>query len=311
MPAVRCIVCRNVVRADDQVVLARGRRRDVHCSEDCLVETVRKQARARWVWRWRAIAGASVAIVLFVGVWTVRRHRKPAPRSIAIPWTQTTEWKKPVEPGPNYYGPAWPPTDEDWKFAFDRARWIYPLPGPVRRVPTPHDRLLAPEPVKSAKVRPPEPYCRKPGTCGVTLGGQLWGEHVYAVAAGVVDYARATGSDKSGGGYVRIAHFGGMVYTHYFHLAATPKGIARGARVAPGDVVGLVGDTGTAVEGPKPRSHLHFALSIHPSVELPDVYWDPTPLMAEWPLKVPPHGTVAGLTATVADEEAMRRHRVR
>jgi murein DD-endopeptidase MepM/ murein hydrolase activator NlpD len=314
VPVVRCIVCRNVVRADDQVVLAIGRRREVHCSEDCLGETIRKQSRAGRIRRWRAIAGASAVVLLFTVAWTVRRHRKPTAHSIAIPWAQG-EWKKPVEPlGPNTYGPAWPPTDEDWKFAFDRARWIYPLPGPVRRAPTSSDRLLAPEPAKpakSAKVRTPDPFCRKPGTCGVTLGGQLWGEHVYAVQAGVVDFARATGSDEGGGGYVRIAHFGGMVFTHYFHLAAIPKGIARGARVAAGDVVGLVGDTGTAAEGSAPRSHLHFGFSIHPSPELPDVYWDPTPLMAEWPLKVPPHGTVAGLTATVADDEAMRRRRVR
>jgi len=305
-PVVRCMVCRNVVRADDQVVLAIGRRRAVHCSEQCVDETVRSQARVRRVWRWRAVAGASVVALLFAGVSTVRRHRKPLARAIAFPWLETG-WKKPEASQPIYFGPAWPPTDDDWKFAFDRASWIYPLPGPVRRAPAASDRLLAPEPAKNR----PGPFCRKPGICGVALGGQLWGEHVYAVQSGVVDYARATGSDEQGGGTVRIAHFGGMVFTHYFHLAAIPKGIARGARVAAGDVVGLVGDTGTAVEGRGPRSHLHFALSIHPSVELPDVYWDPTPLMADWPLKVPPHGTVAGLTSTVSDDEAMRKRRVR
>lgn len=305
-PVVRCWVCRKVVRSDEQLVLASGRRREVHCSEGCLDETIRKQARARRLWRWRALGAASVVTLLLTGVWSVRRHRKPIARAIAVAWHESG-WKKPPPVQPIYFGPAWPPTDDDWKFAFDRARWIYPLPGPVRRVPAADDRLLAPEPAKNR----PGPFCRKPGTCGVVLGGHLWGEHVYAVQGGVVDYARATGSDEHGGGYVRVAHFGGMVFTHYFHLAAIPRGIARGARVAPGDVVGLVGDTGTSVEGKAPRSHLHFALSIHPSVELPDVYWDPTPLMAEWSLKVPPHGTVAGLTASVADEEATRRRRVR
>jgi murein DD-endopeptidase MepM/ murein hydrolase activator NlpD len=307
----RCLVCRTIVHVDDQVVLVIGRRRHVHCSEDCLGNTVRKQRAVRRARLWRGIAGASVAAVVLGGFLAIKSHRKPLQRAITLTWAET-EWKKPPRPGPNYYGPAWPPTDDDWMFAFDRANWIYPLPGPVRREPTQHDRLLAPEPVKPAKgVRPPGPLCRKPGACGVTLGGQLWGEHVYAVQAGVVDYARATGSDEGGGGYVRVAHFGGMVFSHYYHLAAIPKGIARGARIAAGDVVGLLGDTGTGVEGKPPRSHLHFAFSIHPSVEQPDVYWDPTPLMADWRLKTPPHGTVAGLTANVADEEAMRRRRVR
>jgi len=306
MPVVRCFVCRNVVRADDQVVLATGRRREIHCSDQCLAETVQKQARVRSAWRWRAMTAASVVTLIFVGIWTVQQHRKPLARAINLGWTDT-RWTKPLPPPPNYYGPAWPPTDDDWKFAFDRASWVYPLPGPTRRAPAVDDRLLAPEPAKNR----PGPFCRQPGSCGVVLGGQLWGEHVYAVQAGVVDYARATGSDEGGGGYVRVAHFGGMVYTHYSHLAAIPKGIARGARVAAGDVVGLVGDTGTAAEGKAPRTHLHFGFSIHPSVELPDVFWDPTPLMAEWPLKVPPHGTVAGLVSTVSDEEAMRKRRVR
>jgi murein DD-endopeptidase MepM/ murein hydrolase activator NlpD len=310
----RCIVCRTIAHADDQFVLVAGRRRQIHCSEDCLGTTVRKQRAARRRLLWRGIAGSAVVMVVLGVFLGIKSHRKPVQRAIALPWTEPQHKQPPPPPGPNYYGPAWPPTDEDWQFAFERARWIYPLPGPVRREPTVHDRLLAPEPpklAKGAKIHPPEPFCRKPGTCGVTLGGQLWGEHVYAVQAGVVDYARATGEDAGGGGYVRIAHFGGMVFSHYYHLAAIPKGIARGARVAPGDVVGLVGDTGTGVEGPAPRSHLHFAFSIHPSIEQPDVYWDPTPLMARWPLKVPPHGTVAGLTATVRDEEAMRKHRIR
>jgi len=302
----RCAVCRVFVHADDQRVLVEGRRRYVHCSEECLGQTVRKQWAARSVRRWRVILGATVAVVLLGSFWTIRRHRKPRQQSIAVQWADT-DWKKPPAPGPNYVGPAWPPTDDDWKFAFDRVSWTYPLPGPLRRAPATHDRLLAPDPAKNR----PGPYCRKQGTCGVVLGGELWGEHVYAVQSGVVDYARATGSDERGGGYVRIAHFGGMVFTHYFHLAAIPKGIFRGARIAAGDVVGLVGDTGTAEEGKAPRSHLHFAFSIHPSVELPDVYWDPTPLMSEWTLKVPAHGTVAGLVSNVDDGEVMRRHRVR
>jgi murein DD-endopeptidase MepM/ murein hydrolase activator NlpD len=81
-----------------------------------------------------------------------------------------------------------------------------------------------------------------------------------------------------------------MVFTHYFHLAAIPRVIVRGMSVKAGDMIGLVGDTG--LEG-APR-HLTFALSIRPSNEFPEVYWDPMPFMALWPLRVPVHGTVAG-----------------
>jgi murein DD-endopeptidase MepM/ murein hydrolase activator NlpD len=155
--------------------------------------------------------------------------------------------------------------------------------------------------------------CRTSAACGVTLGGELWGEHIYAVRDGVIDFARATGGDEGNGGYVRISHFGGMVFTHYFHLAAIPRGVSRGRAVAAGEVIGLVGDTGTRGEaaGGGARAHLHFALSIRPSTEMAEVYWDPRPMMAGWPMRVPPNGTVAGLLAPPQDEDLVRRRRGR
>ena len=42
-------------------------------------------------------------------------------------------------------------------------------------------------------------------------------------------------------------------------------------------------------------------LSVRPSPELPEVYWDPSPLMSRWPLRLPPHGTVAGYVPSEAD----------
>ena len=84
-----------------------------------------------------------------------------------------------------------------------------------------------------------------------------------------------TGDDR-GDVYVRLAHFGGMVFTHYDHLAAVPRRILRGAPVKAGDLIGLVGDTGSE----HPGRYIHFALSIHPSSEFPEAYWDPTALMA-------------------------------
>jgi hypothetical protein len=57
-------------------------------------------------------------------------------------------------------------------------------------------------------------------------------------------------------------------------------------------VIALLGDTG--LDGARRR--LHFSMSIRPSSALQEVYWDPSALMARWPLRTPTHGTVAGLT---------------
>ena len=102
--------------------------------------------------------------------------------------------------------------------------------------------------------------------CGVDLGGDLWGEHVYAVQDGVVDRVQGEGNEERGGIYVRLSHFGGMVFTQYFHLAAIPRVLRRGDHVKAGEVIGLLGDTGTG--GGRAR-HLHFALSIRPSLSCP------------------------------------------
>ena len=297
-----CFACRNAVDSDEQFVLARGRQRLAHCSQACVRKTLGKWRRARTRSRLHVIASATVAALLLVGGWTVWRHRAPQPRSIALSWVDVT-WDKTALPEPTYYGPAWPPKDADWAFAFDRVRWAYPLPGPLRRAPAVDDRLFATDTHAHLTV------CRTPGACGVALGGQLWGEHVYAAQDGVVERAVPGGADEHGGGYVRIAHLGGMVFTHYFHLAAIPRGVVRGARVSAGEVIGLVGDTGTGGEKPGPHPHLHFALSIRPSAEWPETFWDPTPLMATWPLRVPPHGSVAGLVAATDTMEIPRRHR--
>jgi len=298
-----CFACGNAVEADEQFVLARGQRREPHCSEACVRATVRARRSALWRSRLRLTAGAVLVAVVAGGVWSIKRHRAPPARSIALSWAET-EWPKPAPLLPGYYGPAWPPTDEDWAFAFNRAAWTYPLPGPVRRPPVADEHLFATD------AKPHPAACRTPGVCGVDLGGQLWGEHVFAVLEGVVDRSVPGGGDDHGGGYVRIAHFGGMMFTHYFHLAAIPRGVVRGARVSAGEVIGLVGDTGTGGERPA-RPHLHFAFSIRPSAEWPEAYWDPRPLMVKWTLRVPPHGSVAGLVAATNTMEIPRRHRGR
>jgi murein DD-endopeptidase MepM/ murein hydrolase activator NlpD len=301
----RCVVCGSTVDRDEQIVLAQGRRRGVHCSEECVEESIRRQRKAGARRRFRALVSASLVGLALAGALTARRHRVQPPRSISYAWPEAPD--RPARPEPGYFGPAWPPTDDDWMFAFDRASWVYPLPGPNRRAPAADGRIFSVGTARKGAVA----VCRKPELCGVALGGDLWGEHVYAVQEGVVDHASGAGSEESGGGYVRIAHFGGMVFTQYFHLAAIPRGIVRGAHVSAGEVIGLLGDTGVGAEGPRARAHLHFALSILPRSDLQETYWDPTPLMARWPLRVPAHGTVAGLVAATDDMETPRRHRAR
>jgi murein DD-endopeptidase MepM/ murein hydrolase activator NlpD len=268
MPPLICLSCRCAIRAADQrFVLVRGARREQHCSESCLRASVRRHRSAsaarkrRWLFRLASLAAVATGAH---SLW--RHHRMPQPVSIAFDPTGDVA-RPPARREPPTLGPAWPPTDDDWRAAFARATWVYPLPGPARRAP--------------------RVDCREEGHCGVDLGGELWGEHVYAALDGVVDRVQArAGSDERGGAYVRLAHFGGMVFTHYTHLAAVPRGMARGARVKAGDLIGLVGDS--------PERYLYFALSIRPSSEFAEVYWDPSPFMSAWPLRLPAHGTVAG-----------------
>lgn len=281
-----CYTCGNPTDGEAQFTLVEGRLRRPHCSEACLQDTVDGQRRARAARnRRRLIVGLAALALIVVGAGTWRRLHAPASQSISLAWPE-------VHPDPTprpeliFYGPAWPPTDDDWKFAFAKPGWMFPLPGPTRRAPAPDGRIFGPEPPRHLPAS-----CRTRGVCGVDLGGELWGEHVYAARDGVVDRVYPDGNHPRGGATVRLAHYGGLVFTQYFHLAAIPRGITRGAHVAAGDVIGLVGDTGLAGE----RRHLHFALSVRPSAELPEVYWDPTPFMPDWPLRVPLRGTVAGL----------------
>lgn len=286
-----CINCASPVAERDGVVLVRGRRQQVYCSDTCLRARLRQRAKARAAFwrRWSLRLGAPALLVFGVAMlWT--HHRAPPRRAISVAWPEVAEWQ--LKAPPILFGPPWPPTDQQWTAVFGGASWTFPLPGPARRATTPDARILGPEP-----PREPAPRCREARRCGLDLGGELWGEHVYAALDGVVERVQGEGGDGRGGRSVRVVHFGGMAYTQYFHLAATPKGVVRGAHVHAGDVIGLLGDTGLS-DGA--RAHLSFALSVRPSHELPEVYWDPTPWLATAALRVPPHGTVAGFVPVIA-----------
>jgi murein DD-endopeptidase MepM/ murein hydrolase activator NlpD len=276
-----CSVCRGDVEPRAGLVLVGRWRRRLCCSEACLRESLRRaRARAATRRRWASGAAALALVVMSVGSF-VRRHRAERPRAISLAWPALHGPLEPPPP-PILVGPPWPPTDEQWRALFDGAAWTHPLPGPERRAATADARIFGPE------LRDRPALCRSEGRCGVDLGGELWGEHVYAAMDGVVE--RVRDDERRGGLSVRVVHFGGAVFTQYFHLAATPRTIVRGAHVKAGDVIGLVGDTG---EDGAPR-HLAFALSVRPANELPEVYWDPTPWLGRATLRRPAHGTVAG-----------------
>jgi murein DD-endopeptidase MepM/ murein hydrolase activator NlpD len=290
-PATSCATCGHVFEdGQDRLVLARAwGEHDLFCSEACLRRAVRKLHKVRAATQARWLLRVALAVLALAGAKTLwELYQRWQPRTIAF--EPKPEALRPTAPpvrsmsGPAY-GPLWPPSDEEWIALFDRARWVYPLPGPVRRPLMNERRILGPTHERPAA-------CRPSGHCGVNLGGELWGEHVYAVEDGVVDRVQRDGTDEPGGAYVRIAHFGGYVFTQYFHLAAIPLALHHGSVVRAGDVIGLLGDTGSGHQ----TRHLTFTLSVMPSREFSETFWDPAPWMADWPLHVPSHGTVAGLS---------------
>jgi murein DD-endopeptidase MepM/ murein hydrolase activator NlpD len=288
MATLSCVVCRSIIGDGERFVLVRGGRQEAHCSQVCLVANVERRRRARAALRRQWLVLAATVAFIFIGadkLW--HRFHAPRPHTIAFEPPDVRE-APPPRPEPTMYGPAWPPTDGDWQTAFARVSWIYPLPGPARRALVADDHI----PTNRPGAGRPGAVCRVPARCGVDLGGELWGEHVYAAQDGVVDRVLRGAGDERGDVYLRLSHLGGMVFTHYDHLAAVPRGIARGAAVTAGDLIGLVGDASN--EHAHPGRYLHFALSVRLSTELPEVYWDPTEMMARWPLRVPARGTVAG-----------------
>lgn len=88
------------------------------------------------------------------------------------------------------------------------------------------------------------------GYNGVDLGGLPLGSAVYAAAAGDVVVSKSAGYNGGYGRYVVVKHDNGM-QTLYAHLSS--NSVVPGARVAQGQVVGGVGNTGRST-----GIHLHF-----------------------------------------------------
>jgi murein DD-endopeptidase MepM/ murein hydrolase activator NlpD len=291
-PSISCATCGHVFDdGEERLLLARDwGTHDLFCSETCLRGAVREGYKAQAATQVRWLLRVALVVLAVAGLKTLwQLYQRWQPQTISF--EPAAERLRPTAPptrsmsGPTL-GPLWPPSDEEWIALFGRAEWVYPLPGPMRREPVNDRRIFG-----AAASHERLSVCRPSGHCGVDLGGQLWGEHVLAAQDGVVDRIQRDGSDDAGGAYVRLAHFGGYVFTQYFHLAAIPRTMARGSVVKAGDVIGLVGDTGSG----KQTRHLTFTLSVQPSRNFSEIYWDPAPWMADWPLHVPAHGTVAGL----------------
>ncbi|HEU5059089.1 MAG TPA: M23 family metallopeptidase [Kofleriaceae bacterium] len=191
------------------------------------------------------------------------------------------------EPMRPFIGPP-APSDEDLAMEFmgelSGDRWIHPLPGPVRRMPARDTRVF-----RAGRDHGSPSECGS-GHCGIDIGGEMWGEQVFCIHDGVVDRVVREVTGRAGL-YVRVAHRNGTVFSQYMHLAAIPRWIRPGAKVKAGDVVGLVGDTGVRDS----FAHLHFSLSVlpNPGPGAKEIFMDPEPLIALWPLKIPRWGGAA------------------
>ena len=160
----------------------------------------------------------------------------------------------------------------------ERDIWVHPLYGPERVLPARSSRRFG---APREGMRPEE--CRE-GHCGVDLGTRK-GETVIAAHDGVVERVQRD-ADEGGrrgneGRFVRINHKGGTVVTSYIHLDTIRNDLKPGIPVKAGEPIGTVGDTGVQRSGP----HLHFAVSVRPAYEEPELFIDPEPLLHLWPLR--------------------------
>lgn len=86
---------------------------------------------------------------------------------------------------------------------------------------------------------------------------------IYSVLPGRVVYVSEVAGHSSYGRYVVVEHDGEALAFHtlYAHLASVAGGIAPGARVEAGTVLGVMGRSATYAI-PKSRAHLHFEMGL-------------------------------------------------
>lgn len=102
---------------------------------------------------------------------------------------------------------------------------------------------------------------------GIDIMGSA-GRQVFAVAAGTLT-KRYTNTGSAGWGWTLYDAATKTTYK-YYHLAENPHGLVEGATVKAGDVIGVIGSSGTSGEK---NFHLHF--EVRPA----NVAVDPLPLL--------------------------------
>ncbi len=291
--AIFCPTCKGTVDVRSRHVAVHGGAVRVYCSAECLdkrdelpaqaapvtLAPPPKRRRALWLAAFVAPAAAAAAYVTF--------REPPAPDPVPPPPALAVV-HTPTEPQPKAVDPE---READARLVEELSRdaWIHPLAGPARRMPRNHTGAFG---ASRPGDRPPE--CVS-GHCGVDLG-YVWGEPVYAVHGGVIEFVNRGPNEDRGGAFVRIEHRDGQLFSWYFHLAAIPRHIRRGVKVKAGDLIGLVGDTG--IKHSKP--HLHFSLSVK-TKHGTERYLDPEPLIALWPLWIPNADHEGGVVSTAPD----------
>jgi hypothetical protein len=88
-------------------------------------------------------------------------------------------------------------------------------------------------------------------------------DNVFAAMDGVVRHVNRVAGDSNYGRYIVVEHPDQTpsVYTLYAHLAQIQPGIAVGARVARGDILGRMGHSSNG-NIPRDRAHLHFEIGL-------------------------------------------------
>jgi hypothetical protein len=260
----------------------------VYCSDECLrglselvdldaLVQIEAPRRARWWIAAGFVVGGSLVVYQAIG-------REEPPRSVPLVFVAPDPAPAPVaDTQPDEPPPA---PDEELLRELMQDAWIHPLAGPQRRMPINHTGAFG-----AVRDNQPPPECLS-GHCGVDVGS-TWGEPIHAVHDGVVAWVNRGPNEEHGGVFVKIAHRAGALYSWYFHLAAVPRWIVPGAKIAVGQVVGLLGDTGIKRSAP----HLHFAMTVKPPAGARERYLDPEPLIAIWPLWIVEDGKGHASTA--------------
>ncbi len=86
---------------------------------------------------------------------------------------------------------------------------------------------------------------------------------IYAAMSGTVAYVNTVAGNSSYGRYVVLTHDGpsGTIYTLYAHLACIAPGLRRGAELAAGAPLGVMGASASYAI-PLSRAHLHFEIGL-------------------------------------------------